>query len=100
MVIKLVFLEPMSGDDVKAGDDDAGDDDAGDDDAIKDGDQEYSESFESDVEEERAEVATKTGSELLNTSGVGELAALEQALQAADLASTGDSARPLGMLCM
>ncbi|XP_028411147.1 centrosomal protein of 162 kDa-like isoform X2 [Dendronephthya gigantea] len=78
--------EPLSGDDeVKPGDDDA----------LKDGDHEYSESFESDVEEERAEVAMKTGSELLNTSGVGELAALQQALQAADLESTGDSARPL-----
>ena len=59
-------------------------------------DDEYSESFESDVEEERSEVA-KTGTGLLNTSGAGELAALQQVLQAAHLESTGDSARPLGM---
>jgi hypothetical protein len=58
-------------------------------------DDEYSESFESDVEE-RSEVA-KTGTGLLNTSGAGELAALQQVLQAAHLESTGDSARHLGM---
>lgn len=58
-------------------------------------DEEYSESFESDVEEGRSEVA-KTGTELLNTSGAGELAALQQALQAAHLENTGDSARPFG----
>ena len=58
-------------------------------------DEEYSESFESDVEEERSEVA-RTGTELLNTSGAGELAALQQALQAAHLENTGDSARPCG----
>ena len=64
---------------------------------INDGDEQYSENFESDVEEERSEVA-RTGTELLNTSGAGELAALQQALQAAHLESTGDSARPLGGL--
>ena len=79
----ILLLEPQSdGDDVIN-------------EVIKDDEEEYSESFESDVEEERSEVA-KTGTELLNTSGAGELAALQQALQAAHLESTGDSARPLG----
>lgn len=63
---------------------------------VIDDEKEYSESFESDVEEERSEVA-RTGTGLLNTSGAGELAALQQALQHAHLESTSDSARPLGM---
>lgn len=52
--------------------------------------EEYSDNFESDVEDARSETA-KTGTELLNTFDVGELADLQQVLQAANLEGTKDS---------
>lgn len=64
-------------------------------DVINDEEKEYSENFESDVDEERSEVSGNEN-DLLNTSGAGELVSLQRALQDAHFEKTGESSQHLG----